>query len=282
MLDRFGLRRVTLVVLTSLAASVIALSRVESSLGVAVTLLLTRGLGQSMLSVVSITVVAKWFGRRIGPAMGAYSVMMSFLMAAATGLLGASVASNGWRHAWSAQGWFLLALVVPIIFLTRNSPKNANVEFSSIDSANTLSPSATLLIALRTPCFWVFTLSISFFGLISSGLSLFNQFVLEERGFDETVFHTTLVIGLLSGMVANLATGAVAKHFPLERILAVGLLLLAAALAGFPLVRTTTQVYSYAIIMGVAGAFSLCFFSPFGGTRSDPSTLAKYRQRLKW
>ena len=38
---------------------------------------LTRGLGQSALSVVSLTMVGKWFSRRLSAAMGVYAVVMS-------------------------------------------------------------------------------------------------------------------------------------------------------------------------------------------------------------
>jgi MFS family permease len=270
LLDRYGLRKVAPIVLAMLAGSVIAMSNVESTHSLGIALLLTRGLGQSMLSVVSITVVAKWFRRRISPAMGAYAILMSVLMAAATGMLGSHVAEVGWREAWAMQGWTLLFLVVPIGILAKDAPKNRSDEFDSeplSESPSSIpqSRSATLLYALRTPCFWMFTLSISFFGLISSGLSLFNQFVLEERGFDESVYHTTLVIGLVAGMIANLITGAFAKRFALERLLAGGLFLLALSLAGFPFIKSSFHVYSYAVMMGFSGGvLTVLFFSVWG------------------
>ncbi len=43
--------------------------------------------------------------------------------------------------------------------------------------------------ALQSPAFWVFALSSSLFGLVYSGIALFNQSILEERGFDATTYH---------------------------------------------------------------------------------------------
>ena len=45
--------------------------------------LATRALGQSALSVASITAVGKSFDRRVGVAMGVYSVLLSLFFAAA-------------------------------------------------------------------------------------------------------------------------------------------------------------------------------------------------------
>src|SRR5438874_1082057 len=42
--------------------------------------------------------------------------------------------------------------------------------------------------ALRTPAFWVFALATSFYGLVSSALTLFNESLLAERGFDRDVY----------------------------------------------------------------------------------------------
>ena len=62
--------------------------------------LLTQGLGQSALSVASITAVGKGSLRRVGLAMGVYSVLMSLLFGAGFKIVGDFVQSAGWRAAW--------------------------------------------------------------------------------------------------------------------------------------------------------------------------------------
>jgi hypothetical protein len=44
--------------------------------------------------------------------------------------------------------------------------------------------------ALRSVAFWLFALSSALFGLVYSGISLFNQSILEQRGFDASTYHT--------------------------------------------------------------------------------------------
>ncbi|QGJ69237.1 MFS transporter [Planctomycetales bacterium 10988] len=263
MIDRYGIRRVCGMVFLLLALAVLGLSSISDTRILLILLTFTRGFGQSMLSVVSITMVGKWFHRRIGPAMGVYSVLLSLLMAAGTGLLGSEIIRVGWREAWASQGWILLCCVPFMFLLVRSQPRDFSIEFQTKHeaSSSTCQPvGATLVQALLTPCFWMFALSISFFGLISSGLSLFNQYVLEERGFSEEVFHSVLVIGLLFGMLANLGAGWLSKKISLEKLLCFSMLLLAGTLFCFPFVQTIFQVYAYAAVKGIAGGILTVLF----------------------
>src|SRR5687768_9889992 len=61
LIDRFGSRMVLTVVTVALATVVLLMSGARSVFILAILITLTRGLGQSALSVVSITMVGKWF-----------------------------------------------------------------------------------------------------------------------------------------------------------------------------------------------------------------------------
>src|SRR5206468_3295606 len=149
--------------------------------GAAITL--TRGLGQSALSVVSLTLVGKWFGRRLNYAMGIYSLLVGVGFIAAFPSAGSAVVAVGWRTAGSGVGWVLLLVVAPLAWIAvRNGPEQ-RTEFDSTDlSGPATLADFTLSEALRTTAFWLFALSSSLFGLVYSGISLFNQSILEQRG----------------------------------------------------------------------------------------------------
>jgi MFS family permease len=260
LVDRYGAVRVAQAVLGLLALSVYGMSAAESPALFAMGMILTRGFGQSMLSIISLTLVGKWFGDRVGGAMGFFSVLMSLSMAIATGVLALGVTSLGWRVAWSTQIAAIVALILPLAFLPEPGKVQRNA-YGTSDHAPTAG-SATLRTAIGTPCFWIFALSISFFGFVTSGVSLFSQYVLEERGFGEQVFQLSLVIGLLSGMVFNLITGAFLKSIPYQRFLALGLILLAMSLGMFPWITQLWQVWVYAILFGAAGGvLTVVYFS---------------------
>ena len=65
LIDRFGSRIVVTVVTVSLALVVSGMSATSSIGAIAILITLTRGFGQSALSVVSITMVGQWFVRRL-------------------------------------------------------------------------------------------------------------------------------------------------------------------------------------------------------------------------
>ena len=67
----------------------------------------------------SITAVGKSFDRRVGVAMGVYSVLLSVLFAAAFIAVGNSVRVNGWRTAWAQVAFGLLLFAAPVTLLLR-------------------------------------------------------------------------------------------------------------------------------------------------------------------
>ena len=74
-IDRFGVRSVVTTVLFILSLVVLEFSQVASAGLLLFLLILMRGVGQSALSVVSLTMVGKWFVRRLSIAMGIFAVM---------------------------------------------------------------------------------------------------------------------------------------------------------------------------------------------------------------
>src|SRR5262249_60096209 len=129
--------------------------------------------GQSALSVASITTVGKSFGLRSGWPMGVYSVLLSLFFAVAFVVIGGVVRTQGWRMAWSQVAFGLVIVGIVVLCFLREPIR-------AVD--RTLAPptGATLAAALRTRVFWVFAGATAMFGLVSSGLELFNEAVLAE------------------------------------------------------------------------------------------------------
>ena len=84
---------------------VAAMSRVETFWALAIAVTLTRGFGQSALSVISLAMGGQWFVRRIDIAMATYSIVMSIGFMIAFPVVGSMVQSIGWRAAWLASSW---------------------------------------------------------------------------------------------------------------------------------------------------------------------------------
>jgi MFS family permease len=267
LVDRFGSRLVLTVVLAALAATVLGMSAAAGWIGLAIAITLSRGFGQSALSVVSLTLVGKWFGLRLNYAMGVYALLVGIGFIAAFPSVGSAVIAFGWRAAWSGVGWALLLVLTPLAWLAvRNGPEERGTEFAVVDSSGSSAVvDFTLSQALRSRAFWLFALSSSMFGLVYSGISLFNQSILAHRGFDASVYHQVLVISTLLGLLANFGGGWLASRWPIQRLMGLGMALLSGALLWLPLVRTYTHVLLYGATMGISGGIvTVVFFSVWG------------------
>lgn len=265
LLDRCGVRIVMLGVTVGLALAVIRMAHVTDATALFAALLFTRGLGQSSLSVVSMAAVGKWFRGRLGAAMGAYSVLLTFGFAGGVVGLEAAVQQFGWRAAWGGLGWTLLLFVAPLQWLLhRNTPEECGevLDPLRLDPTEVPKPETdhTLIQALRTPAFWVFAGGTALFNLMWSALTLFNVKILREAGF--TRQDSAIVLAILggAGLVTNLAGGALARRERLGPLMGIGLLSLCAALGMAPSIATRGGLFVYAAGMGLAGGLIVVIF----------------------
>jgi MFS family permease len=278
LIDRFGSRIVLTVVTVTLAFVVLGMSATHSLAGISILITLTRGFGQSALSVVSITMVGQWFVRRLNLAMAVYTILLSIGFMLAFPLIGAIVLSKGWRTAWWIIGVTLLIGLAPLaLLLVRRSPESCAIEPDG-ETAEVSSESRTdytLREALSTPSFWVFGIASAVYGLIASGIALFNESILAERRFDASTYHRSLVIVALTSLVGNFFGGWIASKWKMNRLLSLAMVLLAGSLAALPHVSTQMHVAIYAAVMGLAGGFVIVIFFSFWSAAYGRTHLGK-------
>jgi MFS family permease len=273
LIDRLGTRSVLIGVMIALGGSVVAMSRLDgdsSSILLLVNLflliLLTRGLGQSALSVASLSLIGRTASRRDGWAMGAYSVLVSIGFLGAFSILGDVVKRypNEWRDAWAGIGIAVILAGLLAGFLVRLrllDAKSINREATADAEVET---SQTLGEALRSPAFWTFAVAVSFYGMVAAGTSLFNENILNSLFPEDTkrIFVNVTLLAIPVGLASNLLGGWLMTRWSLSRMLAGAMVALAAALAGFPSLRAEWQVYLYAGVLAAAGGIiTVCFFA---------------------
>ena len=280
--DRFGLRVVaggltfllglTVWKMSAFAGSVVALF---------VLITLTRALGQSALSVVSITAVGKSVAKAPGLAMGIYSVLLSVFFVIAFGVVGHSVQQQGWRAAWHQIAAALLFVITPLvlIFLRDQAPSQPTKVLEPSLSLTQNPDSLSLPQALRTSAFWIFGVGIALFCLVSSGLGLFQQAVLAEHGFDQKTYIDFLMVTTLVALLGQLLCGWLTLRLPLRQLMGVGLFLYSIALVFLPFIRTKPQLWLFALVIGAAGGFiTVMFFAVWGRLRPrSPGTHSRRR-----
>jgi MFS family permease len=316
LVDRFGSRWVLTANYIAFGASILWMSIAEGWPALFGCLILTRGLGQSALSVVSITLVAKWFkGSSLSFAMAVYSVLMSAMFAGITKLVSMAILDGNWewRMTMAVMGWAMLAGPTTFsMFFTRSTPPEHSDdpllgahgmtlgELSEgekhLKHALTAQPpsshylseappqadapasadiaprredgdleGATLSDALRTPAFWVFSLSVSFYGLISSGIFLFNEEIFRDRNIAREAYHGALMLSFIVGLASKFVAAWLSGYWPINRLLALSMAVLMAALLALPLVQEAWHAYLYAIAMSISGGVvALVFFAVWG------------------
>lgn len=262
-LDHFGSRIVLTLVALGLGAIVVIMSRTQGAVDLAVWLTMTRALGQSALSVVALAIVGHWFVRRIDKAMAVFSVVMSIGFMLAFPAVGWLVQTRGWRSAWMSIGLTLLVALAPLAWLiVRRSPESCGLDPDGDAPSNTSHPLSGhhWQAALRTPAFWLFATGTALYGLVASGIGLFNESVLAERGFGAGVYYQTLVVTAITALAGNGLGGWLAGRVALLTLLSLSLGVLAGGVLALPFVATLTHVMIWAVAMGLGGGLIMVLF----------------------
>ena len=94
---------------------------------------------------------------------------------------------------------------------------------------------------------------------------LFPKVSAEERRKVTSKGKRQLAISTFVGLAANFGGGWLATRWPIQRIMAIGMAVLAAALIGLPAVNSQAGVVLYGVAMGASGGVvTVVFFSVWG------------------
>jgi MFS family permease len=273
LIDRFGNRVVLTTVAVLLGVVVSFMSQAASLAGLAVWVTLTRGLGQSALSVVSLAMVGRWFVRRIDTAMAVYSIVMSVGFMMAFPAVGALIQSRGWRDTWLILGVALVAGLAPLAWFVLagrselGQPTSAAVDASvgarvALDAvaADDEPEGYDWQEAVQFPAFWVFAVGAALYGLVASGIGLFNESILAERSFGPDVYYQSLVVTAMTALAGNFLGGWLARFVPLTSLLASSLVILVVGLVVLPHLAATWHVVLWASLMGLGGGLVMVLF----------------------
>ena len=238
LIDRAGSRIVLTVTALALGLTVLGMSQASGALAMLVAVTLTRGFGQSALSVVSLAMVGKWFRRRLTLAMAVYALVMSIGFMAAFPLVGAHRAVVGMAHRVGgdrrvprvragADGMAVRSIVAGSDRRRggRRRPRSSDEPAGQPACRRRW---ARRCARRRSGCSrWPAPM----YGLVASGIGLLNESILVERGFTPDIYYQALAVTAITGLFGNFAAGALAGRTSLRSILVAALLVLAGGLA---------------------------------------------------
>jgi len=257
-LDRCGLKTGALVLLPTLAVVVLVMSGMHvAAFGLFILVLLTRAFGQGAMSVLSLAVAGRAFRHNSGAAAGSYAVLMSMLFMIAFVVVGGVVHDSGWRVAWRGIGIGLFLLLPLALWLPKTGAEK-EVESGTDDDL-------TLAQCMRIPAFWAYSAAISAFAAISTATGLFNQALLAERGFDQTMAYQFLAGSAIIALLGQTICGLGLRWRPIRFWLGAALFVQAAALASYKFIHTSAGMWTLAALMGLSGGIiTVAFFAIWG------------------
>ena len=267
LMDRHGLRRTMLGVVTLFALACLATSRAEGWLTLTASFCLLRMLGPGALGFLSGNTLAFWFERRLGTVEGLRLLGMALAMAVIPLLNLWLVERWGWHGAYALLGIGLWLAIFPTFFLLfRNRPDEVG---QAIDGAIVPQAEATAVVsaidesgltlaeALRTRSFWIMTVGTALFGLILTAVFFCLAPIFQERGLSEQHAAATLMVYAIALAATQLAGGMLADRLPAPPLLAVGVAGLA---LGVVVLHVATTTILAQIACGLLGASQGLFF----------------------
>ncbi|MCC5861559.1 MAG: MFS transporter [Gammaproteobacteria bacterium] len=178
---------------------------------------LIRFWGQGMLTMASRNMVAKWFDRRRGMAVGVTGVATAFAFAASPAVLNVVVERLGWRWTWLVLAAVLVLVIATLAWVfARDNPEECGLEMDggpAEASARPLHPDQvvhrdfTREQALASLTFWVFTLSFGWYSLFVTGYTFHVVDIGASIGLDAAEILRLFLYASVFAISANLACG---------------------------------------------------------------------------
>jgi len=232
--DRYGVRPVAILASIGLAFGLLYLSKIDivtqlianrlslqNPFYIAFPLVLLgflciRFFGQGVLTLVSRTMMMKWFDRRRGLALGFSNVAMALGFSYAPVVFEYLIQGYGWRSAWQYMALALIFIFPIVIFLFfRNDPTDVGLSPDGNFQVNkTHKPNRFPVLkdfelkeARRTFSFWVCAFFVAMTGLYNTGFAFHIVSVFEQIGTPRSeairVFQWTAIVAVISTLTLS-------------------------------------------------------------------------------
>lgn len=256
LIDRFGPRRVMLGGLALIAVGLALLLTIQELWQFHLYWGVVVGIGTGALSgTLGGTVALRWFNQYRGLALGVFS------SAAAAGQLLFLPALiplaevGGWQGIFGVMALLLALLMIPTVFLMRNTPEEVNTQAIGQPSAASISTDnryTPLREALRTRDFWL--LAGSFFVCGYTTIGLITTHLLPhsiEHGFQKVEISWAIAFMGAMNIVGTTASGWLTDRFDNRKLLATYYGMRAISLVALPFIYDMQNMLLFALIYGL-------------------------------
>ncbi len=265
--DKFGARRVMIVVIVLLGFACMAFGAAAGVLTLSLGFMSLRFLAQGSIMLCSTNLVAQWFSARRGVAMSI--LMLGFAASMALHpLLGQWLIDLvGWRKAWVGLGLMSWIMMLPLLWLfAHDKPEplgllpDGAAAGTGEDQLKAELTGPSLKGAIKIPAFWIIMLGLFTPSMMITSLFFFQVSIFEQHGLTRALAASIFGVSALSMAVMMPVIGWILDRSNPKYVFAGSLVLLGMSLVNITFVNDVMTATLYAIIFGVNTAANMTFF----------------------
>jgi MFS family permease len=266
LVDRFGPRVMTTWVALGLGLACVLFGAVGGPITLAVGFGALRFLGQGALMLNCANLVAQWFNRKRGFAMSLMALGFGVSMAVHPPLGEYLIGEYGWRVAWVILGlltWIIL--LPPVILILHDKPEPLSLrpdgdaalkEGDVAPEIDGLTPEA----GKRVPAFYIIAGGWFFISMLITTLHFHQVGILSTQGLTSGDAARLFSISAIAMVLMMPIVGKLLDSVRTRFVFALAMVILSVALFGITLVSNMTTAMIYAVVFGIANAFSMTMF----------------------
>jgi MFS family permease len=260
--DRYGFKWVLAITSGFLSLGLILTSQIHNLWQLYIFTGLTLGLCMGATYTIPVSIVALWFNKRQGLALGIATMGISLGTALVPFLLAFSMAATDWRVTFLIGGGIVGILCITSALLMKRPPVNINVtsfggsatgSIAGNRQPSGITPEKGLAVseALHTKQFWMF-LCIFLFFLSSIGLVMVHMVPYAvDSGFMPLQAATLLTIIGILGIPGRLFSGMLSDRCGPKPVIIFCLMMLALITGGITFIQSPWAFYIFAALYGL-------------------------------
>ncbi len=260
LMDRFGIRRVMVIIVILLGLACIFMSQVQNLLMLFLAFFCLRLLGQGALSLMAINTLAMWFQVRLGTVSGIMNAGVAGSIALIPPMILLLINQLEWRGAYAVLGVMVwLVMLPPLLLFYRNGPEDVGQSLdgrSSSEKAVTIEEtdkavSFSLREARHTRAYWILLILSAAFGMIITAI-FFNIIpIFTNQGLTDANAAATFTTLALALATMQLVGGLLADRVRLNWLAALSTALVAAGIWVLSRADSVMQAQLYALLIGI-------------------------------
>lgn len=267
LIDRFGARRVVLVVVVLLGLACVGFGAVSGLVWLVFGFCALRYLGQGALMLNCSNLVAHWFDRRRGFALSLMALGFSVSMAVHPALAQWFVDSVGWRQAWVWLGLITWVLMLPLIVVfLQNKPEALGLVPDGATTDRDTAPShldevgLTLRQSMRTGAFYIVAAGMFVMAMLVTSLHFYQVLIFTAQGLSPQVAARVFAVSALTMVLTMPLIGGMLDRYRTEYIFAGALVIMSAALIAVTFVSDLASAVAYAVVFGLNNAGTMTLY----------------------